>query len=155
VWPGLLVKNSTRGSTPPNPNSDLPNRSTDLCKTFWIVGTPHGESIAKFMSTKTCPIKRNRRNPAKNSSNPRTPKTPKSSPLIHGFGRGIKGKRTRKRSHIHPPQNPQENGPGNTPRNPLREGSENHHQEQTRTTQPSLEEPRRIIYTYQRGSYKV
>jgi hypothetical protein len=41
--------------------------------------------------TKTCPIKRNRRNPAKNSSNPRTPKTPKSSPLTHGFGRGIKG----------------------------------------------------------------
>jgi hypothetical protein len=23
------------------------------------------------------------------------------------------------------------------------------------TTQPSLEKPRRIIYTYQRGSYKV
>jgi hypothetical protein len=42
-----------------------------------------------------------------------------------------------------------------TPRNPTREGSKNHHQEQTGTTQPNLEEPRRIIYTYQRGSYKV
>jgi hypothetical protein len=73
--------NSTRGSTPPNPNLDLPNRSTDLSKTLGIEGTPHEESIAKFMCTKTCQIKRNRRNPAKNSSNSRTPKTPKSSLL--------------------------------------------------------------------------
>jgi hypothetical protein len=65
----------------PNPNPDLPNRSTDLRKTLGIVGTPHGESIAKFMSTKTCQIKRNQRNPAKNSSNPRAPKTPKIEPL--------------------------------------------------------------------------
>jgi hypothetical protein len=155
VWPGLLGMNNNRGSTTPNPNSDLPNRSTDLCKTLGIVGTPHGESIAKFMSTKTCQIKRNRRNPAKNSSNPRTSKTPKSSPLTHGFGRGIKGKRTTKGSHIHPPPNPQEQGPENTPRNPPRECSEYHHQKQTGTTQPILEDPRRIIYTYQRGSYKV
>jgi hypothetical protein len=147
--------NSTRGSTPPNPTPDLLNHSTDLHKTLGIVGTPHGESIAKFISTKTCQIKRNRRNPAKNSSNPRTPKAPKSSPFTQGFGRGIKGKRTTKGSHIHPPSNPQEKDPKNTPRNPPREGSENHHQEQTGTTQPSLEEPRRIIYTYQRGSYKV
>jgi hypothetical protein len=134
--------NSTRGSTPPNPNFDLPNRSTDLCNTLGIVGTPHGESIAKLLSTKTHQIKRNRRNPAKNSSNPRALKTPKSSPLTHEFGRGIKGKRTTKGSHIFPPSNPQEQGPENTPRKPLREGSENHHQEQLGTTQQSLEEPR-------------
>jgi hypothetical protein len=121
--------NSTRGSTPPNPNLDLPNRSTDLRKNLGIVGTPHGESIAKFMSTKTCQIKRNRRNPTTNSSNPRTLKTPKLSPLTHGFGRGIKGKRTTKGSHIFPPSNPQEQGPENTPRKPPREGSKNHHQE--------------------------
>jgi hypothetical protein len=48
------------------------------------------------MSTKTCQIQRNRRNPAKNSSNPRAPKTPKSSPLTHGFERGSKGKKPRK-----------------------------------------------------------
>jgi hypothetical protein len=47
--------NNTRGSTPPNPNLDLPNRSTDLNKTFGIIGTPHEESIAKFNPTKTCP----------------------------------------------------------------------------------------------------
>jgi hypothetical protein len=147
--------NNTRGSTPRNPNLDLPNHSTNLCKTLGIVGTPHGESIAKLLSTKTHQIKRNRRNPAKNTSNPRAPKTPKSSPLTHRFGRGIKEKRTLKGSHIHPLSNPQEQGPENAPRNPPREDSENHHQEQMGTTQPNLEEPGRIIYTYQRGSYKV
>jgi hypothetical protein len=146
---------SNRRSTPPNPSLDLPNHSTDLNKTLEIVGTPHEESIAKFNPTKTCPIKRNRRNPAKNSSNPRTSKTPKSRPLTHGFGRGIKDKRTTKGSHKFPPSNPQDQGPENTPRKPPREGSENHHQEQLGATQQNLEEPRRIIYTYQGGSYKV
>jgi hypothetical protein len=121
--------NSTRGSTPPNPNLDIQNCSTDLCKTLGIVGTPHEESIAKFLATKTWQIKRNQRNPATNSSNPRTPKTPKSSPLTHGFGRGIKGKRTTKGSHESLPSNPQKQGPENTLRKPPREGSENHHQQ--------------------------
>jgi hypothetical protein len=147
--------NSTRWSTPPKTSPDLPNRSTDLNVTLGIVGTPHEDSIAKFNPTKTCEIKRNRRNPAKNTSNPRTPKTPKSSPLTHGFGRGITDQRTTKGSHKFPPSNPQEQGPVNTPRKPPRGGSENHHQEQPETTQQSLEEPRRIIYTYQGGSYKV
>jgi hypothetical protein len=151
VKPVQLGMNSTRGSTPPNPNLELPNRSTDLCKTLGIAGTPHEESIAKILSTKTCQIKRNRRN----SSNPRTPKTTKSIPLTHEFGRGIKCKRITKGSHEFLPSNPQEQGPKNKPRKPPREGSENHHQEQQGTTQQSLEEPRRIIYTYQGGSYKV
>jgi hypothetical protein len=69
--------NSTRGSTPPNPNLDLPNPSTDLNKTLRIIGTPHEESIAMFNPTKTCPKTRNPRNPAKNTTNPRTRKTPK------------------------------------------------------------------------------
>jgi hypothetical protein len=147
--------NSSRGSTPPNPNFDLPNRSTDLHKTLGIIGTPREKSIAMILSTKTCQIKRNRRNPAKNSSNTRTLKTPKSSSLTHGFGRGIKDKRTMKDSHIFPPSNPQEQGPENIPTKPPKEGSENHHQEQPGTTQQSLQEPRRIIYAYQGGSYKV
>jgi hypothetical protein len=50
--------NSTRGSTPPKPNLDLPNRSTDLNKTLGILGTPHEESIARFNPTKTCPKRR-------------------------------------------------------------------------------------------------
>jgi hypothetical protein len=40
--------NNTRGSTPPNPNLDLSNRSTYLNKTLGIIGTPHEESIAKI-----------------------------------------------------------------------------------------------------------
>jgi hypothetical protein len=135
--------------------TSISQRSTDLNKTLGMIGTPHEESIATILSTKTCQIKMNRRNPAKNSSNPRTPKTPKSSPLTHGFGRGITAQRTTKGSHKFPPSNPQAQDPENTPRKPPREGSENHHQEQPGTTQQDLEEPRRIIYTCQEGSYKV
>jgi hypothetical protein len=147
--------NSTRGSTPPNPSLDLPNHSTGLNETLGTIGTPHEESIAKFNPTKTCPNKRNRINPAKNSFNPRTPKTPKSSLLTHGFGRGITAQRTTKGFHKFPPSNPQEQSPENTPRKTPREGSKNHHQEQPGTTQQGLEEPRRIIYTCHKGSYKV
>jgi hypothetical protein len=107
--------NNTRGSTPPNPSLDLPNRSTGLNKTLGTIGTPHEEFTAKFNPTKTCPNKRNQRNPAKNSSDPRTPKTPKSSPLTHGFGREITDQRTMKGSHKFPPSNPQEQGLENTP----------------------------------------
>jgi hypothetical protein len=103
--------NSTRGSTPPNPNFDLPNHSTALNKTLGIIGTPHEEFIAMILSTKTCQIKRNQRNPAKNSSNLRTPKTPKSRPLTHGFGRGITGQRTTKGSHKFPHQIPKSKVP--------------------------------------------
>jgi hypothetical protein len=147
--------NSTRGSTPSKPNFDLPNRSTDLNKTLGILGTPHEESIAKFNPTKTCPKRRNQRNPAKNTSNPRTWKTPKSSTFTHGFGRGITAQRTMKGSHKFPPSNPQEEGPENNPRKTPTKGSENHHQEQPGTTQQGLEEPHRIIYTSHKGSYKV
>jgi hypothetical protein len=146
---------STRGSTPPNPNPDLPNRSTDLRKTLRIVGTPHGESIAKFMSTKTCQIKKNRRNLTKNSSNPRAPKNPNIEPLNSRIWEGNQREKNHEGFTHTPPPNPQEQGPENAPRKLPREGSKNHHQEQTGTTQPSLEEPHRIIYTYQRGSYKV
>jgi hypothetical protein len=126
--------NNTRGSTPPNPSLDLPNHSTDLNKTLGIVGTPHEESIAKFNPTKTCQIKRNRRNPAKNTSNPRTPKTPKSSPLTHGFGRGITGQRTTKGSHKFPhpipkskvPKTPQENHQERAPKITTKNNREQH-----------------------------
>jgi hypothetical protein len=147
--------NSTRGSTPPNPSLDLPNRSTGLNKTLGTIRTPHEESIAKFNPTQTCPNKRNRRNPAKNTSNPRTRKTPKSSPFTHGFGRGITAQRTTKGSHKFPPPNPQEKSPENNPKKSPREGSGNHHQEQPGTRHPNLEEPRRIIYTCHKGSYKI
>jgi hypothetical protein len=139
--------NNTRGSTPPNPNLDLPNRSTDLNKTLGILGTPHKESIANFNPTKTRPKKRNQGNPAKSTSNPRTQETPKSSTFTQGFGRGITAQRTTKVSHKFPPSNPQEKSPENNPKKSPREGSKNHHQEQLGKTHPNLDEPRRIIYT--------
>jgi hypothetical protein len=122
--------NNTRGSTPPKPSLDLSNRFTGLNKTLGTIETPHEESIAKFNPTETCPNKRNRRNPAKITSNPRTRKTPKSRPFTHGFGRGITAQRSTKGSQKFTPSNPQEQGPENTPRESIREGSENHHQEQ-------------------------
>jgi hypothetical protein len=73
----------------------------------------------------------------------------------HGFGRGIKGKRTMKVSCIHPPTNPQENGLEISPRKSPRKDSENHQKGKPGRTQTSLDEPRRIIYTYNEGSYKV
>jgi hypothetical protein len=96
--------NSTCGSTPPNLTPDLPNRSTFLHKTLGIVGTPHGHSIAKIWSTKTCETERNQGNHTKNGSNPRAKENPKSSPFAHRFGRGDQGKRTTKGSSIHPHQ---------------------------------------------------
>jgi hypothetical protein len=147
--------NNTRKSTPPKPNLDLPNRSTDLNKTSGIIGTPHEESIAKFNPTKTRPKRRNRRNPAKSTLNHRTRKTPKSSPFTHGFGSGITTQRTTKGSQKFPTPNPQEKGLESNPRKTPTKDSENHHREQPGTTQQGLEEPRRIIYTRHKGSYKV
>jgi hypothetical protein len=147
--------NNTRGSTPPKPKLDLLNRSTDLNKTLGIFGTPHEESIAKFNPTKTRPKRRNRRNPAESTSNPRTQKTPKSSSFTHGFGRGFTAQRTTKGSHKFPPSNPQEQVPENNPKKTPKEGFENNHEEQPGTTHPNLDEPRRIIYRFNKGSYKV
>jgi hypothetical protein len=60
-----------------------------------------------------------------------------------------------KDSCIHPPTNPQENDLKISPRKSPREGSKNHQKGKPGRTQTSLEEPRRIIYTYHEGSYKV
>jgi hypothetical protein len=117
-----------------------------------IIGTPHEESIAKFNPTKTCPKKRNRRNPAKNTSNPRTRKTPKSSPFTHGFGRGITAQRIHEGfPQISPIKSPRER-PRKQPKEITKRGLR---KSPPRTTLPNLEEPRRIIYTFHKGSYKV
>jgi hypothetical protein len=54
-----------------------------------------------------------------------------------------------------PPTKSKEKGLESTTKKSPRKGSENHQKGETGKTHPSLEEPRRIIYTYQRGSYKV
>jgi hypothetical protein len=68
------------------------------------------------------------------------------SPFAHGFGRGIKGKRTMKGSSIHLPPNPKEKCLEIALRKSPRKGSENHQKGQIGKTHPSLEEQRQIIY---------
>jgi hypothetical protein len=109
-------KNSTHGKNSNLLPIKLPIRSTDQGETLGIVGVPRGLPLARSSVPKTHSIRRNRKSTLKNTSNPRTPKTPKSSPLTHGFGRGIKGTRTTKGSHEFPPSNLQEQGPENTMR---------------------------------------
>jgi hypothetical protein len=155
VFAWTIGKNTARGKNSTLPLIDLPIRSTDQSETLGIDGVPRGLPLARSPVSKTYSIKRNRKSSLKSTSNLRTPKTPKSIPLTDGFGRGITAQRTTKGSHKFPPSNPQEQGPGNTPRKPPTEGSENHHQEQPGTTQQGLEEPCRIIYTCHKGSYKV
>jgi hypothetical protein len=60
-----------------------------------------------------------------------------------------------KGSSTYPSPNPQENGLEISLRKSPRKGSENHQKGKPGRTQTSLEEPRRIIYTYHEGSYKV
>jgi hypothetical protein len=146
--------NSTRGSTPPNPNLDLPNRSTDLNKTLGILGTLHEESIAKFNPTKTWLKGGIEEIP------PRTPLTlelgkPQIEPLYSWIWEGNHSPKNHKGFSQISSSNPQDKGPENNPKKSPREGSENHHQEQPGTTHPNLEEPRRIIYTCHKYSYKV
>jgi hypothetical protein len=106
-------KNTARGKNSTLPSIDLPIRSTDQNETLGIDGVPRGLPLARSSVPKIHSIKRNR----KSTSNPRTPKPPKSSPLTHGFGRGITAQRTTKGSHKFPPSNPQEQGPENTQEN--------------------------------------
>jgi hypothetical protein len=73
------------------------------------------------------------------------------SPFSHGYGRGIKEKRTTKDSCIHPLTNPQENVLETSPRKLPRKGSEITKKGKLGRTQTSLEEPRQIIYTYHEG----
>jgi hypothetical protein len=77
------------------------------------------------------------------------------SPFSQGYGRGIKGKRTTKGSCIYLPKNRREKGLEIAPRKTPRKGFEIHQKGKPGINQTSLEEPRRIIYTYHEGSYKV
>jgi hypothetical protein len=52
-------------------------------------------------------------------------------------------------------KNPLKKHPQNFPTEISRKDPENNQKGRTGGTQSSLEEPRRIIYTYQSGSYKV
>jgi hypothetical protein len=60
-----------------------------------------------------------------------------------------------KGSCIHPPTNRREKCLEITPRKTSTKGSEIHQKGKLGRTQTSLEEPRRIIYAYHEGAYKV
>jgi hypothetical protein len=72
--------------------------------------------------------------------------------LLTDLGGESKGKEPRR---VQASPNLKEKGLKIAPRKSPRKGSENHQKGETGKTHPSLEEPHRIIYTYQRGSYKV
>jgi hypothetical protein len=133
--------NITRGSTPPYPNLDLPNRSTDLNKTLGVIGTPHEESIAKFNPTKTVQKGGIEKIP------PRTPltlelgKPQNRAPLLTDLGGESQPKEPRRVPTNFPHQIPKRKVPKTTQKKHQEKGSENHHQEQPGTTQQGLEEP--------------
>jgi hypothetical protein len=104
VFAWAIGKNTARGKNSTLPPIDIPIRSTDQGETMGIVQVPRGLALARSSVPKTLLIKRNRESTLKNTSNPRTPKTPKSSPLTHGFGRGITAQKTMKGSHKFPQQ---------------------------------------------------
>jgi hypothetical protein len=58
-------------------------------------------------------------------------------------------------SYVTSNKNPSKKHPQIFPTKNPRKDHKNHQKGKTRATHPSLEEPCRIIYTYQRGSYKV
>jgi hypothetical protein len=109
--------NNTRGSTPPNPNLDLPNRSTDLNKTLGILGTPHEESIAKFNPTKTRPKRRNQGNPAKSTSNQELKIPQNRAPLLTNLGGESQSKKPLRVPTNFPHQIPKRKVPKTTQRN--------------------------------------
>jgi hypothetical protein len=77
------------------------------------------------------------------------------APLLTDLGRESKGKEPQWVHAYIPPTKSKEKGLKTATTKSTRKGSENHQKEETGETQPSLEEPRQIIYTYQQGSYKV
>jgi hypothetical protein len=109
--------NSTRGSTPPNPNLDLPNSSTDLNKTLEILGTPHEESITKFNPTKTRPKRTNQGNPARALPTQELKKPQNRAPLLTDLGGESQPKEPRRVPTNFPHRIPKRKVPKTTRRN--------------------------------------
>jgi hypothetical protein len=108
--------NSTCGSTPPNPNLDLPNRSTDLNKTLGIIGTPE-ESIKRLIPPQLVQKGGIEEIP------PRTPltlelgKTQNRAPLLTNLGGESQPKKPRRVPTNFPHQIPKSKVPKTTRRN--------------------------------------
>jgi hypothetical protein len=141
-------KNSTRGKNSNLQAIDLPIRSTDQSETLGIVGVPRGLPLARSSVPKTHSIKRNRKSTLKNTFPRKPPKTPKSKPFQSVCWIKITKQRGTRSSYVTSNKNPSKKHPQNFPTEIPRKGSENHQKGKTEGTQSSLEEPRRIIYTY-------
>jgi hypothetical protein len=141
-------KNSPRGKNSNLQAIDLPIRSTDQSETLGIVGVPRGLPLARSSVPKTHSIKRNRKSTLKNTFPRKPPKTPKSKPFQSVCWIKITKQRGTRSSYVTSNKNPSKKHPQNFPTEIPRKGSENHQKGKTEGTQSSLEEPRRIIYTY-------
>jgi hypothetical protein len=144
----------TRGSTLNFPSPDLLNHSMDCSETLGIAGLPPGQPLPQRNCPESLTIKRNQRFRLSRARTRATRKTTKSSPIQGRFGGKVTGQSGTKSSYVTPNKIPKKLSSKFRP--------ENHHKElrkspQRRTgkTTHNLEEPRRTIYTYHEGSYKV
>jgi hypothetical protein len=141
-------KNSTRGKNSNLQAIDLPIHSSDQSETLGIVGLPRGLPLARSSVPKTHSVKRNQRSTIKNTFPRKSPKTPKSNPFRRVCWIKITKQRGTRSSYVTSNKNPSKKRPQNSPTENPRKGSENHQKRKTGGRQSSLEEPRRIIYTY-------
>jgi hypothetical protein len=148
-------KNSTRGKNSNLQAIDLLIRSMDQSETLGIVGVPRGLPLARSSVPKTYSIKRNRKSTLKNTFPWKPLKTPKLKLFRRVCWIKVTKQRGTRSSYVTSNKNPSKKRPQNFPTEIPRKDPENHQKGKTRATHLSLEEPRRIIYTYQRGSYKV
>jgi hypothetical protein len=139
--------NRTRVSTPPNPNLDLPNRSTDLNKTLGILGTPHKESIAKFNPTKTRQKGGIKEIPPRALPTQELKRLRNRAPLLTDLGGESQPKEPRRVPTNFPHQIPKRKVPKTTQRNHQERAPKITTKNNRGKTHPNLEEPRRIIYT--------
>jgi hypothetical protein len=146
-----IGKNSTRGKNSNLSPIDLLIRSTDQSETLGIVGVHHGLPLARSSVPKTHSIKRNRKSTLKNTFPRKPPKTPKSKPFRRVCWIKVTKQRGTRSSYVTSNENPSKKRPQILPTENPRKSSENHQKGKTGGTQTSLEEPRRIIYTYHEG----
>jgi hypothetical protein len=146
-------KNTTRGKNSKLQAIDRLIRSTD--QNLGIVGAPRGLPLARSSVPKTHSIKSNRKSTLKNTFPWKPLKTPKSKPFRTVCWIKISKERGTRSSYVTSNKNPLKKHPQNFPTEISRKDPENNQKGRTGGTQSSLEEPRRIIYTYQSGSYKV
>jgi hypothetical protein len=86
---------------------------------------------------------------------PKDNKNPKIEPLFSRIWEGSQSEKNHEGfMHTSLNKSPRER-PRNLSKKIAKKGSKNHQKGKPGRTQTSLEEPRRIIYTYHEGSYKV